>query len=128
MADLNRFCFTGRLTADASYRTLASGKGVLTANVAVNTGYGEYKKTLFIKVQMWGERGNKIVGFLKKGNLIASDGELSRSEWRTKETDELRVDFVVDVMNIQMLCSKQQSTNDSDSDAGGAAESDELVF
>ena len=126
MADLNRFCFTGRLTADATYRTLASGKGVLTASVAVNTGFGEYKKTLFIKVQMWGERGSRIVGFLKKGNLIASDGELSRSEWHTKDTDELRVDFVVDVVNIQMLSSKQQTVADSDDSC--EIPSDSVIF
>ena len=58
MADLNNFAFTGRCTQDAVIRDLASGKKVLSVNVAVNTGYGDYKKTLFIKVQMWGDRGD----------------------------------------------------------------------
>lgn len=102
MADLNSFAFTGRCTQDATIREIASGKKVLSVNVAVNTGYGDYKKTLFIKVQMWGERGEKIVDYLKKGQMIAGQGEMSRSEWTSKEGKQY-VDFVVDISNIQLL-------------------------
>lgn len=108
MADLNSFSFTGRLTSDASFRTLASGKGILTANVAVNTGYGDYKKTLFIKVQQWGDSGNNVVQYLKKGNLVAGTGEMSRSEWDSSDGIK-HVDFVVDVRAIQMLVSKKDN-------------------
>lgn len=108
MADLNSFSFTGRLTSDASFRTLASGKGILTANVAVNTGYGDYKKTLFIKVQQWGDSGNNVVQYLKKGNLVAGTGEMSRSEWDSSDGIK-HVDFVVDVRVIQMLVSKKDN-------------------
>lgn len=104
MADLNSFAFTGRCTQDATIREIASGKKVLSVNVAVNTGYGDYKKTLFIKVQMWGERGEKVLGYLKKGQMIAGQGEMSRSEWTSKEGKQY-VDFIVDVNNIQLLSS-----------------------
>jgi len=107
MADLNNFNFTGRLTQDATIRTLATGKKVLTANVAVNTGYGEYKKTLYIKVQQWGDRGEKIVDMLKKGQMITSHGELSRSEWESNS--KTYVDFVVDVPNIQLISTGNKS-------------------
>lgn len=107
MSDLNCFSFTGRLTQDADMRTLASGKKVLTANAAVNTGYGEYKKTLFVKLQMWGDHGEKIVHYLTKGKSIATSGELSRSEWQTREGKQM-VDFVVDVRAINLVGSKPQ--------------------
>ena len=106
MSDLNRFCFTGHLTADANARTLASGKTVMTATAAINTGYGDYKKTLFVKVQMWGDRGNKIMQYLKKGTLIGADGELSRQDWTTNEGRQM-VDFVIDVQNISILSQKK---------------------
>ena len=115
MADLNSFAFTGRCTQNATIREIASGKKVLSVNVAVNTGYGDYKKTLFIKVQMWGERGEKIVDYLKKGQMIAGQGEMSRSEWASKEGKQY-VDFVVDVNNIQLLsscsCKKDGSSSE----------------
>ena len=112
MADLNSFTFTGRLTKDASIRTLASGKKVLTADVAVNTGFGEYRKALYIKVQQWGDRGENIIPFLKKGQFIGGTGELSRNEWG--DEGNKKVDFVVDVMSIQLLGSKPQSSTSND--------------
>lgn len=108
MADLNSFTFTGHLTQDASIRTLASGKKVLTANAAINTGYGDYKKTLYIKVQQWGDHGEKLLPYLKKGQLIGGQGEMSRAEWQSKEGKQY-VDFVVDCLSIQLLGSKQTS-------------------
>ena len=106
--DINSFVFTGRLTQDASIRTLASGTKVLSANVAINTGFGEHKKTLFVKVQQWGERGEKIVSYLTKGTLVGGQGELSRSEWESKEGNK-NVDIVIDVPNIQMLSTGNKS-------------------
>lgn len=109
MADLNSFCFTGRLTKDATIRTLQSGKKLLVADVAINTGFGDYKKTLFVKLQQWGDRGEKIVEYLKKGQLIGTQGELSRNEWG--DEGNKKVDFIVDCMSIQLLGSKQPQTN-----------------
>lgn len=126
MADLNSFTFTGRLTQDAIIRTLASGKKVLTANVAVNTGFGEYKKTLYLKVQQWGDRGEKLIPYLKKGQLIGGQGEMSRSEWKNKEGKQY-VDFVVDVMSIQLLGSAQSKTTASEAESESSVE-EELVF
>jgi len=114
MADLNVFVFTARLTQDASTRTLASGKKVTSMSAAVNTGFGEYKKALFIKIQMWGDRGEKLRPYLKKGQLVGGDGELSRSEWSSSE-GKTYVDFVVNAMDLQLLGSKSDSKQQSDS-------------
>ena len=108
MADLNNFSFTGRLTKDAEYRNLASGKGILVANVAVNTGYGDYKKTLYCKVQQWGESGKNVQQYLTKGTLVTAAGEVSLNKWTNSEGKEY-TDLVVDVRSIQILSSKQNS-------------------
>ena len=105
MADLNNFSFTGRLTEDGQYRTLPSGKGVLTIKVACNSGYGNYKRTTFLKVQQWGDSGEKIAQYLKKGNLVAGTCELYRNDWTGKDGKQF-VDIVVDVRAIQMLGNK----------------------
>lgn len=126
MSDLNRFVATGRLTADATVRTLASGKSVMTMNAAINTGYGEYKKTLFVKVQQWGDNTKNVVEYLKKGTLIGIDGELSRSEWTSQEGKQY-VDFVVDVRSVQILSSKKPDTSFAGTDSKPADE-DDAVF
>ena len=102
MADQNVWAITGRLTKDAEYRMLASGKGLLTFNVAVNTGWGEYKKTTFAKVQQWGDRGAKLAPYLTKGKLIATAGTLTVSSWQGRDGVE-HTDLVLDTNSIQLL-------------------------
>lgn len=126
MADINCFAFTGRLTKDASIRTLASGKKVLTADVAVNTGFGEYRKTLYIKVQQWGDRAEKLIPYLKKGQFIGGTGEVSRNEWG--DEGNKKVDFIVDVLSIQLLGSKPQNSSSFDSSLHETENSNEVVF
>lgn len=106
MSDINVMTFTGRLTADAVYKVLSTGKGLLTMNVAVNTGYGQYAKTTFLKVQQWGERGAKVVEYCKKGQLVGGSGELSTSSW-TSQNGTQHTDLVVDVLSFQLLGSKK---------------------
>ena len=126
MADLNNWSITGRLTADAEYKTLASGKNLLVMNVAVNTGFGEYAKTTFVKVQQWGDRGGKIVDYLRKGTLIACSGELSTNEWSTRE-GEKRVDLQLTTNSLQFYNTKKADTTDS-IPAGTADNGDGTVF
>ena len=126
MADLNNWSITGRLTADAEYKTLASGKNLLVMNVAVNTGFGEYAKTTFVKVQQWGDRGGKIVDYLHKGTLIACSGELSTNEWSTRE-GEKRVDLQLTINSLQFYNTKKADTSDS-IPVGTADNGDGTVF
>ena len=107
MADLNVWAITGRLTKDAEYRLLASGKALLSCNVAVNTGWGEYKKTTFAKVNQWGERGANLCNYLKKGKLVAISGTLTVSTWTDRNGKE-HTELVVDTSNIQLLGGDEQ--------------------
>lgn len=112
MSDLNNFSFTGRLTKDALFKTLPSGKTLLEVNVANNTGFGEYAKTNWLKVKMWGDKGSKIKDYLTKGTLISGSGELTTEEWEDKQ-GKLNTNLVVTVLNIQILKSvKKEETSE----------------
>lgn len=102
MSDLNAWSVTGRLTRDAEYRMLASGKALLSCGVAINTGWGEYKKTTFAKINQWGEKGAKLCQYLKKGKLVAATGVLTVSVWHGKDGKE-HTELVLDTSNIQLL-------------------------
>jgi len=118
MADINSFAFTGRLTKDAGYTTLASGKGLLVANVAINTGFGDYKKTLYVKVQQWGESGQNIAKYLTKGTLVGGVGEVSLNSWSSKEGKQY-TDVQIDVRFLNILSSKSNGNIEAQtSDAG----------
>lgn len=113
MADLNSFAFTGRLTKDAQIKTV-NGKTLMELNVANNIGYGDYAKTNWLKVKMWGERANNIASIFKKGSLVTGQGELSTNEWISSNTDEKHVDIVITVINIQLLASKKAENVEED--------------
>lgn len=106
MADLNSFAFTGRLTKDAAIKDV-NGKTLMELDVANNIGYGDYAKTNWLKVKMWGDRCNNIAPIFKKGSLVSGQGELNITEWTNINTGEKHVDPVITVMNVQLLASKK---------------------
>ena len=122
MADLNNFTFTGRLVKDALMKTLPTGKQLLELSVAINTGYGEYKKTLFVKVNVWGARGEKIAAYLKKGGLVGVTGSLDKNTWTGRDGIE-HTEFMVNAADITMLSSKR-----TESESEPSAEEDEITF
>lgn len=110
MADLSAYNFTGRLTKDAQVKTLPSGKIVTEFDVANNVGYGDYAKTNWLKVKMWGDRGANIAQIFKKGSLVAGSGTLSTDEYDDKNGVH-RTNIVVTVLDLQILASKKADSN-----------------
>ena len=120
MSDMNVMNITGRLTKDAEFKTVGTnGKRLLTLDVAVNTGFGDSKQTLFMKVNMWGDRGEKIVSFLKKGTLVAVSGQLSVNTWTGKDGEQ-RQDLVITTYNLDFYnISQSDSSGYRPPDGGG---------
>lgn len=111
MADLSNYSFTGRLTKDAVVKTLATGKILTEFDIANNIGFGQYAKTNWLKVKLWGERGANIAQIFKKGSLVAGSGELSTDEYDDK-TGVHRTSLVVTVPNLQLLSSKKTDNDE----------------
>lgn len=120
MSDLNVMSLTGRLTKDATFGTVgSSGKQLLSMSVAVNTGFGQSKKVLFIKVNMWGERGEKIVPYLKKGTVVAVSGPLSLNEWTSVDGTAM-TDLVVTTFGVDFYNTSSKPNNDGGMNSGPA--------
>lgn len=86
MADMNVCTLTGRLTKDATLETVgAKGTPLLKFDLANNTGYGQYARTQFFQVQMWGKSGEGIVQYLKKGKQVCVSGLFENNQWTNKE-------------------------------------------
>ena len=107
MADINVFTITGRCTSDAKFAILSGGKSVLNVDVAVNTGYGEYKKVTYVQIQQWGDKGRSIVEYLKKGQLIGCTGELTTDKWNGQDGKE-HTSLKLTTFAIQLLGSKKE--------------------
>lgn len=118
MSDLNSWNITGRLTKDAEFKTLSSGKHMTEISCAVNTGFGQYKKTTYVKVSVWGDSLQKLVPYLKKGSLIATSGELTTNEWTSKQDGTVHTDLCISARDVQLLQSKaeQSGSNEEESE------------
>jgi single-strand DNA-binding protein len=104
---MNKFICIGNLTKDVEMRTTQSGKAVANINVAVNYGYGEGKKTLFMRAIAW-EKKAEAVASLTKGKKILLEGRLEPTEW-TDKTGNKQTSIQLTVENIEFLSPKEES-------------------
>ena len=95
---MNVCFFIGRVGRNAELRQTPSGAQVLNWSMAVASGYGDKKITLWIDCALWGERGAKLAQYILKGHLLEAHGELGTREHEGKTYLTLRV---VDVTLIQ---------------------------
>ncbi len=81
---------TGRLGRDAVTRD-AAGKPVTNFALAVDSGYGDHKQTLWLDCAGWGERYVKLAPYLLKGAQVHVAGELGTREHEGKTYITVRV-------------------------------------
>ena len=83
---MNVFTATGRLGRDVEVRTTQSGTTVTNLAIAVDAGYGDNKKTLWVRGALFGKRAESgLIQYLTKGQQIAVSGELSMSSFQKQD-------------------------------------------
>jgi single-strand DNA-binding protein len=99
---MNNFNFTGRLGSDAEVRHTPSGAAVCNFSVAVDSGYGDNKKSTWIRCAIWGKRAeSKLPGFLLKGQQVGICGELSGREFDHNGVTKMSIE--VNVSDVTLL-------------------------
>jgi single-strand DNA-binding protein len=79
---MNIVICTARLGKDAEVRRTQSGMAVCSFTGAVDSGYGDNKKTTWVNFVLFGKRAEgNLPQYLTKGAQIAVSGELSMDEW-----------------------------------------------
>lgn len=82
MADLNVVTLTGRVTKDATIESVgAKGTRLTKFGLANNTGFGQYEKTNFFNVQIWGKQGEAVAQYIVKGKQVGVTGTLECQKW-----------------------------------------------
>ena len=83
---MNVITFNGRLTKDAELKQLQSNHEITVCNfdVACNIGYGDRKKTIYFKCDLWNKRAESLHCYLTKGIQVFVTGELSTEEYTNK--------------------------------------------
>lgn len=108
---LNNCTMMGRLTREPEIRHTKGDepKTIAKFGLAVERDYtaqGE-KITDFFEVETWQKTAEFVEKYLKKGQLIALEGRLRRSEWTKPETGEKRFSYYIEARNVYFAESKK---------------------
>jgi len=112
---INNCTFTGRIGKDAETRFTPSQKAITSFSLAVDIGWGDDKKTLWIRCNGWGDRFVKLSEYLPKGQQVAVTGEISLNEW--EGNDGKRTTLELNVREIELLGGKSESRTKPESTA-----------
>lgn len=80
---------------------------VLAFSIAVDSGWGESKTTLWFDCCLWGKRGEKLVGYIQQGDQIGVTGSLS-----TREHDG-KTYLKIDVQDVTLIGGKREGGESS---------------
>lgn len=98
---MNNFSAVGRIGRDAVTRFTQGGKPVTGWALAVDKGFGENKQTVWLDCSWWGERGQKVADFIKKGDRLAVVGEIGTREHEGKTY------VTLDIRDVTLLGEKK---------------------
>lgn len=99
----------GRLTSDPVLRFTSANTPVCSFRLAVDSGYGDKKDTLFINCTAWKQTAETINTYFSKGGEILAFGELIPNNWTTKD-GENRYEIKLSVSNID-FCGNRNDTS-----------------
>lgn len=99
---MNIIHIAGNLGADPVSRFTASGQKVTSFTVAVNSKRGENVITTWYRVTVWGDRLDKMLGYLKKGSSVIVVGELQKPEIYTDKEGrpQIRLEIWAEILRF----------------------------
>ena len=105
---LNVCTFTGRLGRDAEQKYLSTGTAVLEFSIAVDTGFGDKKRSFWIKCAMFGDRGPKLAQYLTKGQQVAVSGEFDPRPYQAKDGAE-KISLELRISAVELIGGKNDT-------------------
>lgn len=110
---MNVCIFSGRLTRDAETKYAQSGTAVSKFSIAVDSGFGDYKRTDFINCTLF--KRENLAQYLTKGKPVILSGELQTEKWQDKDGNQ-KTGFSIIVRDIDFQTgdSAQQSQQSSE--------------
>ncbi len=122
MSALNRITLTGRLASAPKREETTNGTTVCKTRIAVDRAGNTTDDAGFVNVVSYGKSAEAILEYCSKGSLVAVDGQLRVSSWKTDDDSfRERVDVVG---NLVFLQTKKADSSEAEPVAVGA-ESDE---
>ena len=117
MSDINSVVLIGRLTRDAQLKYTANGTALSKFSLAVNekrkVGEQWKEEVSFFDIQIWGQLGESLDQYLKKGKQISVIGKLTQERW--DQDGQSRSKVSVTASTVQLLGGPSDNRNEASS-------------
>ena len=102
---MNNLSAVGNIGSDAEVRHTPSGAVITSWSFALSSGYGDKRKTTWLRCNLFGDRGEKLAPMLLKGTQVGVNGEISLNEYVAKDgTNKSSIEL--NVNNVTLLGKK----------------------
>ena len=115
---MNNLNAVGNIGSDAEVRFTKEGTAIASFSFALSSGYGDKKKTTWLRCSVIGKRGETLAPMLTKGSQVAITGEISLNEYVSKDgSNKSSVECLVN--NLTLLGKKDAAAPREASKANG---------
>ena len=112
---MNSFSGIGRLTRDPDVRYNPNTQvAVARFTIAIDSGYGDNKRTDFPSIVVFGKMAEVLEKYLKKGSQVAVQGRLQTGSYEKDGVKHYTTDIIAS--NIKFLAKPKQDSNTSSSE------------
>ena len=109
---MNSFSGIGRLTRDPDVRYNPNTQvAVARFTIAIDSGYGDNKRTDFPSIVVFGNMAEVVEKYLKKGSQVAVQGRLQTGSYEKDGVRHYTTDIIAS--NIEFLGKPKQDSNTS---------------
>lgn len=110
---MNIIQIIGNVGADPVARVTAAGNKVVSFNIAVNTKKNDPTGTVWYRVNIWGDKFDKMLPYIKKGTTLFVLGDLMPPTiWTNKNNEkQVQMDIKADVLKFTSTGSSEKKEN-----------------
>lgn len=115
---MNFVVLSGRLGQDLEVKQTQNGKSYARFSIAVNTGFGDNKRTSWLPCTVWGKSAESMAKWCKKGTLVNIRGEAVQNNYTNKDGNKVNsIEFTVREWEFGGSKSDNQQTEQSEPEA-----------
>ena len=108
----NKVFLTGRVTREWEIRATSSGTTIARNSIAVDSGYGDNKRTDFINLTAFGKTAETLEKYGFKGQKLLIEGRIQTGSYEKDGVKHSTTDIIID--RGEFLSFKDNNTSDKE--------------
>lgn len=109
---MNKVFLTGRVTREWEIRATSNGTTIARNSIAVDSGYGDNKRTDFINLTAFGKTAETLEKYGFKGQKMLIEGRIQTGSYEKDGVKHSTTDIIID--RSEFLSFKDNNTSDKE--------------